>query len=62
MVRICCKNDETKRSTSGNVILMNCGPIAWSFTIGKTIALSTGEAEIRAAVFAVKGVTHIKKM
>ena len=38
--------DETRKSTYGTVILMNGGPIAWSSTMGKTIAMSTCEAEI----------------
>jgi hypothetical protein len=54
--------DETRKSTSGTVILMNGGPIAWSSTMGKTIAMSTCEAEIHAAVVAVKDAIHIKKM
>ena len=44
---------------------MNGGPyrpIAWSSTMGKTIAMSTCEAEIHAAVVAVKDAIHIKKM
>jgi len=54
--------DETRKSTYGTVILMNGGPIAWSSTMGKTIAMSTCEAEIHAAVVAVKDAIHIKKM
>ena len=41
---------------------MNGGPIAWSSTLGKTIATSTCEAEIHAAVIAVKDAIHIKRM
>ena len=41
---------------------MNGGPIAWSSTLGKTIATSTCEAEIHAAVIAVKDAIHIKQM
>ena len=51
-----------EQSTYGTVILMNGGPIAWSSTMGKTIAMSTCEAEIHAAVVAVKDEIHIKKM
>ena len=54
--------DETKKSTYGTVVMMNGGPIAWSSTMGKTIATSTCEAEIHAAVIAVKDAIHIKKM
>ena len=42
--------------------MMNGGPIAWSSTLGKTIATSTCEAEIHAAVIAVKDAIHIKQM
>jgi len=42
--------------------MMNGGPIAWSSTLGKTIATSTSEAEIHAAVIAVKDAIHIKQM
>ena len=31
--------NETKRSTSGVVILMNCGPLAWSSTMGRRFLL-----------------------
>ena len=41
---------------------MNGGPIAWSSTIGKTIATSSCEAKIHAAVVAVKDAIHIKQM
>ena len=54
--------DETKEYTSGIVILINGGPIVWSSTLGKTIATSTCEAEIRATVVAVKDAIHIKQM
>ena len=54
--------DETKRSTYGTTVMMNGGPIAWSSTLGKTIATSTCEAEIHAAVIAVKDAIHIKQM
>ena len=54
--------DRTKKSTSGIVILMNGGPIASSFTLGKTVATSTCEAEIHAPVVAVKNSIHINQM
>ena len=42
--------------------MMNGGPIAWSSTLGKTVATSTCEAEIHAAVLAVKDAVHIKRL
>ena len=54
--------DETKKSTYGTVGMVNGGPIAWSSNMGKTIATSTCDAEIHAAVIAVKYAIHIKKM
>ena len=54
--------DGNKKSTYCTVVLMNCGPIAWSSTMGKTIATSTCDAEIHAAVGAVKDAIHIKKI
>ena len=52
----------TQKSNYGIVISMEGGPIDWSSTRGKAIAMSTCEAEIRAAVVAVKDAGHIKKM
>ena len=42
--------------------MMNGGPIAWSSTLRKTVAMSTCEAEIYAAVLAVKDAAHIKRL
>ena len=42
--------------------MMDGGPIAWSSTLGKTVAISTCEAEIHAAVFAAKGTVHTKRL
>ena len=44
--------DETRRSTMGGIVMQNGGPISWFSTLGKTVALSTCEAEINAAVTA----------
>ena len=41
---------------------MNSGPIAWSSPLWKTVATSTCEAEIHAAVLAVKDAVHIKHL
>lgn len=54
--------DETKRSTYGIVTMMNGGPISWSSTLGKTVATSTCEAEVNAAVAAVKDAIHLKRL
>ena len=54
--------DETRRSTMGSVIMMNGGPISWSSVLGKTVAMSTCEAEVNAAVVAAKDALHLKQM
>merc|ERR1712070_1256592 len=54
--------DETRRSTYGNVTLMNGGPVSWTSVLGKTVATSTCEAEINAAVEAVKSAMHLKRL
>jgi hypothetical protein len=54
--------DETRRSTIGNVIMMNGGPIAWTSILGKTVATSTCEAEVNAAVVAAKDAVHFSRM
>ena len=52
----------TMRSTMGIVIMLNGGPISWTSVLGKTVATSTCEAEINAAVSAVKDSIHLKLM
>ena len=54
--------DETRRSTMGSVILLNGGPICWSSVLGKTVATSTCEAEINAAVVAAKDALHVQRL
>ena len=54
--------DETRRSTSGVVIMLNGGPIAWTSTLGKTVATSTCEAEVNAAVMASKEAIHFQRL
>jgi hypothetical protein len=44
--------DYTRRSTIGVVIVLHGGPIAWTSTLGKTVATSTCEAEVNAATAA----------
>merc|ERR1711908_246386 len=51
---------DSRRSTQGIVIMMNGGPIAWSSIRGKTICMSTAEAEVMAAVSAAKEAIHLK--
>ena len=55
-------SDSTRRSTMGNVIMLNGGPIAWSSILGKTVATSTCEAEVNAAVVSVKEAMHFRLM
>ena len=54
--------DETRRSTMGSVIMMNGGPVSWSSVLGKTVALSTCEAEVNAAVEATKEALHLSRL
>lgn len=54
--------DETRRSTMGSVVMLNGGPVAWSSVLGKTVATSTCEAEVNAAVAAAKDALHIARL
>lgn len=54
--------DETRRSTHGSVTMLNGGPVSWSSVLGKTVATSTCEAEVNAAVAAVKDALHLKRL
>ena len=54
--------DQGRRSTHENVTLLNGGPISWNSTLGKTVATSTCEAKINAAVVAAKEAVHINKL
>jgi hypothetical protein len=51
---------ETRKSTSGMVIMMNGGPVTWSSRLQKLCAQSSAEAEISAVVDSVKEALHIK--
>jgi len=53
---------DTRRSTSGMVVMMNDGPICWQSRLQKLCAQSTAEAEIYAVVDASKEAIHIKLM
>jgi hypothetical protein len=50
----------TRKSTSGLVIMMNGGPIAWNSRLQKLCAQSSAESEIYAVVDSVKEALHIK--
>ena len=54
--------DYTRRSTVGVVIVLHGGPIAWTSTLGKTVATSTCEAEVNAATAAAKDAIHLKNL
>ena len=46
----------------GSVITMNGGSISWSSVLGKTVAISTCEAEVNAAAAAAKDALDLKQM
>ena len=50
----------TRRSSSGELIYLNGGPISWFSRLQKLVALSTAESEIYAATDAAKVVAHLK--
>ena len=50
--------DETRRSTMGSVTLLNNAPVLWTSILGKTVATSTCEAEVKAAVAGAKDAIH----
>ena len=54
--------DYSRRSTMGNVIMLNGGPVSWSSILGKTVATSTCEAEVNAAVVAAKEAVHVRQL
>jgi hypothetical protein len=51
---------DTMRSTTGYVIMLYGGVVAYSAKLQSTVALSTAEAETNAAVEAVKQLCHIR--
>ena len=55
-------DDVSRKSTFGNITFLNGGPISWQSTLTKTVALSTAEAEINAAVEATKLALHLRLM
>ena len=46
----------------GSIVTMNGGPISWPSVLGKTVAMSTCEAEVNAAVVAAKDALHLKQL
>jgi hypothetical protein len=54
--------DVSKRSTMGTLVMLNGGPVSWGSVLGKTVATSTCEAEINAAVVAAKDALHFSRM
>ena len=52
--------DVSRKSTYGYVLVLSGGPVSWGSTLGKTVATSTCEAEISAAVIACREAVHFK--
>jgi len=46
----------------GSILMMNSGPVSWASILGKTVAMSTCEAEVNAAVAAAKDALHLKQL
>ena len=42
--------------------MLNGGPVTWFSVLGKTIAMSTCEADVNAAVVAAKDAVHIQRL
>ncbi len=55
-------NSESRRSTSGNMIMYNGAPITWRSKMQKTTALSTAEAEYYSASTAATEVMYIRDL
>ena len=53
---------ETRRSTMGMVFMLSGGPVSWCSVLGKTVALSTCEAEVNAACLAAKEALHLSQL
>ena len=53
---------ETRRSTSGMIVMMNGGSISWSSRLQKLVALPSAESEIYAFADSVKEALHVKLM
>jgi len=53
---------ETRRSTSGMIVMMNGGSISWSSRLQQLVALSSAESEIYAVADSVKEALQVKLM
>jgi hypothetical protein len=53
---------ETRRSTTGFIVMIGGGPVSWSTRQQKTVAISTTEAEYMAGVEVVKEIKWIKQL
>jgi hypothetical protein len=51
---------DTRRSTSGFIVMMNGGPISWMSRLQKLCAQSSAESEIYAVTESVKEALHVK--
>jgi hypothetical protein len=55
-------NSESRRSTSGNMLLYNGAPVMWRSKMQKTTALSTAEAEYYSASTAATEVMYVRDL
>jgi hypothetical protein len=55
-------NSESRRSTSGNLLMYNDAPIMWRSKMQKTTALSTAEAEYYSASTAATEVMYVRDL
>ena len=49
-------------STTGNIFILNGGPVAWSSQKQKCVSLSTAESEYVATCMATKGVVWLRRL
>ncbi len=53
---------QTRRSTTGNIFILNGGPVSWRSQKQKCVALSTAESEYIAASMATKEVVWLRRL